>query len=52
MANYSHDKSVADGIRQAQQGYPNCTQQRHDEPWTSFTTRQNSFDWAKKQQGK
>jgi hypothetical protein len=50
-SNYSHDKSVADGVRQAQLGYPNCTPQGHNEPWSSYSTRQNSFDWQKKQNG-
>jgi hypothetical protein len=51
MTDYSHDKSVADGIREAQLNRPQPTPQQHNEPWTSYTTRQNTFDWQKKQQG-
>jgi len=51
MSDNSHDKSVADGIRLALQGLP-CPPQQPKEPWDLYTTRQNTFDWQKKQDGK
>jgi hypothetical protein len=49
---YSYEKSIQDGQREAQLGYPNATPQKPNEPWSSYTDRQNSFDWTRQQQNK
>ena len=50
MADYSWEQANEQGRREAQLGYPNATPQQQDEPWSIYTTRQNSFDWTRKQQ--
>ncbi|MBK8008742.1 MAG: hypothetical protein IPK23_10170 [Rhizobiales bacterium] len=47
---HTSDTSKNIGNHQAQQGWPSSPQQ-HNESYTSWLTRQDAYDWTKKQNG-